>query len=218
MKNSRIAHAMQFVGDDLIAEACTHTSPRHSRLLLAAACAALVLLGGVGCAVYRAYWGAGSAADIPPADLTRPFETGSEAVASGEEPPPPAEEVTYPKSSLIADYTNVYAVASVCVPMEGAEIPATYFSPNYMVIFTRPEEAGWVLAAGDTLSIEFTLAEGQTCTLDLGYIQDGVYHDLSSARAAAFSDTLTAPADGTYYFCVTNRTSENAVIQGGSIR
>ena len=41
MKNSRIAHAMQFVGDDLIAEACTHTSPRHSRLLLAAACAAL---------------------------------------------------------------------------------------------------------------------------------------------------------------------------------
>ena len=50
MKNSRIAHAMQFVGDDLIAEACTHTSPRHSRLLLAAACAALVLLGGVGCA------------------------------------------------------------------------------------------------------------------------------------------------------------------------
>ena len=89
MKNSRIAHAMQFVGDDLIAEACTHTSPRHSRLLLAAACAALVLLGGVGCAVYRAYWGAGSAAGIPPADLTRPFETGSEAVASGEEPPPP---------------------------------------------------------------------------------------------------------------------------------
>ena len=51
MKNSRIAHAMQFVGDDLIAEACTHTSPRHSRLLLAAACAALVLLGGVSCAV-----------------------------------------------------------------------------------------------------------------------------------------------------------------------
>ena len=57
------------------------------------------------------------------------------------------------KKNLINDYSNVYADNSVCVTMDGNSIPPIYFSPNYMVIFTQPNEDGWTLSKGDEFSI-----------------------------------------------------------------
>ena len=158
------------------------------------------------------YWGAGPAKNIDFADLTQPFGT----VASDKNVPANENELLYEKSNLINDYSNVYADNAVCVTMDGNSIPPIYFSPNYMVIFTRPNEDGWTLSKGDEFSINFSLFE--KIQLDIGYILNGKYYEITSGGTGPdFGNIITAPEDGIYYFCVTNRSSSNAVIKSGEI-
>jgi hypothetical protein len=126
-------------------------------------------------------------------------------------------EVKTEKSDLITDYSNVFAENSVSCSTEDGKIPAIYFSPAYMVIFTQAENSRWTLDAGEVLQISLTLNEKQSLTLEFGYVLDGRYHALSTAKGNAFSEAFQAPEAGDYYFCVTNRSSANAVVTGGSI-
>jgi hypothetical protein len=53
--------------------------------------------------------------------------------------------------------------------------------------------------------------------MEFGYVLDGQYRPLFTARGNTFSDTFQAPEAREYYFCVTNRSSANAVVEDGSI-
>jgi hypothetical protein len=119
---------------------------------------------------------------------------------------------------LIADYSNVFADNSVNCATEGGEIPSIYFSPNYMVIFTQTEDSGWTLDAGEELNFSLNLNKKQGLTLEFGYVLNGQYCPLYTASGNTFSDTFQAQETGEYYFCVTNRSSANAVVEGGSIQ
>ena len=100
--------------------------------------------------------------------------------------------------------------------MDGNSIPSIYFSPNYMVIFTQQNEDGWTLSKGDEFTINFSLFE--KIQLDIGYILNGKYYEIaSSGTGSEFGYTISVPEDGIYYFCVTNRSSSNAVIKSGEI-
>lgn len=143
--------------------------------------------------------------------MTQPFGT----VASDKNVPANENELLYEKSNLINDYSNVYADNSVCVTMDGNSIPSIYFSPNYMVIFTQENENGWALSKGDELTIDFSQYE--KIQLEIGYILNGQYYKIATGTGLEFGNIISAPEDGIYYFCVTNRSSSNAIIKSGEI-
>ena len=214
MNAELFSEAMSEVDDRYYEEAANYHYKKFGwkKWSIAAACLASVLvLCGFGYAAYI-YWGVGSAGNIDFAELTQPFGT----VASDKAVPANENELFNEKSGPINDYSNVYADNSVCVTMDGSSIPPIYFSPNYMVIFTQPNEAGWTLSKGDEFSISFSLFE--KVQLDIGYILNGKYYKITSGGTGPdFGNTISAPEDGIYYFCVTNRSSSNAVIKSGEI-
>lgn len=214
MNAKLFSEAMNEVNDKYYEEAASYHCKKYGwrKWSMVAACLAVVLvLCGFGYAAYI-YWGVGSARNIDFADLTKPFGT----IASDKESPVNGGEIFYEKSKLINDYSNVYADNSVCVTVDGSSIPSIYFSPNYMVIFTQPNEVGWTLSKGDKFSINFSLFE--KIQLDVGYILNGKYYEIASGGTGPdFGNIITAPEDGIYYFCVTNRSSSNAVIKSGEI-
>ena len=126
-------------------------------------------------------------------------------------------EIFFEKSNLISDYENVYADNSVCVASNNNIIPSIYFSPNYMVIFSQEDEQGWILKAEEKLTLGFSLLQTQSIELEVGYILNGEYHVLSLTKGCDFNETLTVSDEGEYYFCVTNHSSENAIIKSGNI-
>jgi hypothetical protein len=181
---------------------------RRRPALIAACLAAAFALCGFG---YAARWGVGTADGISFGALTQDFQTAvSDRVKD-------VSDVKTEKSDLITDYSNVFAENSVPCATEDGEIPSLYCSPTYMVIFTQAEDSGWTLDAGEELTVSIDLNKKQSLTLELGYVLNGQYHTLSTVKGNTFRDTFTAPEAGDYYFCVTNRSSANAVITGGSI-
>ncbi|MCD8144745.1 MAG: emp24/gp25L/p24 family protein [Oscillospiraceae bacterium] len=208
------SEAITELDDKYYEEAASYQSRKRSWRTwntVAACLAAILVLCGFGYGI-SVYWGVGSTENVSLDDLTQPFGT----VAFDQETQSGESEVFHEKSELISDYTDVYAEDSVCVTLDGTSIPSIYFSPNYMVIFTQQNEEGWELSKGDELTICFTVYE--KLQLDIGYILNGEYYDLSTGvTGPEFSNTISAPEDGTYYFCVTNRSSSNAIITYGEI-
>ena len=214
MNTKLFSEAISEVSDKYYEEAANYHCKKHgwTKWSAMAACFVIVLvLCGFGYAAY-VYWGVGSAENSNFADLTQPFGT----VASNKDIPVNENEIFCEKSELINDYSNVYADNSVCVTIDSNSIPSIYFSPNYMVIFTQPNEAGWMLSKGEEFAINFSLFE--KIQLDIGYILNGKYYEITSGGTGPdFSNIISAPEDGIYYFCVTNRSSSNAVIRSGEI-
>lgn len=213
MNSKLFSEAMSEVNDKYYEEAANYQCKKYRWTKWSAVAACLVValaLCGFGYAVYT-YWGVGSAENIDFEDLTQPFGT----VASDTDVQINEEEIFYEKSELINDYTNVHADNSVCVTMDGNSIPSTYFSPNYMVIFTQENENGWALSKGDELTIDFSQYE--KIQLEIGYILNGQYYKIATGTGLEFGNIISAPEDGIYYFCVTNRSSSNAIIKSGEI-
>jgi hypothetical protein len=191
-------------------EACQvrTTEKNRSHLMLAAAClATAVALCGFG---YATYWGVGATDEIPFHALTQNFQTTTSDTEEG------TNYTELEKSDLITDYSNVLADNSVNCPTENGEIPSIYFSPTYMVIFTQAENSGWTLNAGEKLDFSLDLNKSQSLSLEFGYVLDGQYHAFTSVMGS-FGETFQAPEAGEYYFCVTNCSSSNAVVDGGRI-
>ena len=214
MNAKLFSEAINEVNDKYYEEAANYHCKKYrwKKWSIVAACLAAVLVLCGFCYAAYIYWGAGPAKNIDFADLTQPFGT----VASDKNVPANENELLYEKSNLINDHSNVYADNSVCVTMDGNSIPPIYFSPNYMVIFTQPNEDGWTLSKGDEFSINFSLFE--KIQLDIGYILNGKYYEITSGGTGPdFGNIITALEDGIYYFCVTNRSSSNAVIKSGEI-
>lgn len=213
MNAKKFAEAMNEVNDKYYEEAANYQCKKHRWVKWSTVAACLVValaLCGFGYAAYI-YWGVGSTENIDFDDLMQPFGT----VASDKDVQVSQDEIFYEKSELINDYTNVYADNSVCVTLDGNSIPSIYFSPNYMVIFTQQNEDGWALSKGDEFTIDFSLYE--KLQLEIGYILNGKYYEITSGTGPEFGNTISASEDGIYYFCVTNRSSSNAIIKSGEI-
>lgn len=214
MKPPRIAAAMEALDDDLISGAVTYVPARvvrRNRIVLLAACiAALLALCGFGYAAAH-FWGIGSAKPSDFDDLADPFGT-----LAGDRDTQAEAPTCYVKSDLITDYTNVYADNAVCVELQDNRIPAIYFSPNYMAIFTQDAEAGWSLSKGEEVTFRFSLYE--PLQLEVGYVLNGRYYKVTSGMGPDFEHTICAPEDGSYFFCLTNRSSSNAILTDGIIQ
>ncbi len=183
------------------------------RLLLIAACfIGLLALCGFGYAI-SIYWGVGSAENISFDDLTQPFGT----IVIDNDTIREIEDTAWEKSDIIADYTNIFADNSTCYSLTNDDIPSLYFSPAYMIIFAQEDEAGWTLKSGESIVFNLSLNEKQNIELEFGYVLNGEYRELSTVTGHEFSETLQSAEDGDYYLCVTNKSSENAVIISGTI-
>lgn len=186
---------------------------KHPILTTAACFIFLFTLCGFGY-VISIYWGAGSADGISFANLTQPFGTINNAHGSITE----VDDNAWERSDIIVDYTNIFADNSVCYILDNGNIPALYFSPAYMVIFAQENNTGWTLDAGEKIAFALSLNDKQSIELEIGYVFNGEYHELSTAKGHDFSETLQAAENGEYYICITNRSSINAVIVNGSIK
>lgn len=215
MTNKQFSEALSQISDRYIIETINFRNKKgKKKYSLLAACLILALiLCGFAFAVHS-YLGVGSAEDASFKELTQPFETTSSTEISENA----ADETFFTKSDIISDYSEVYADNSVCVTVEGEKIPSVYFSPNYMIIFTQKDEKGWTLEEGDQFMIDVSLYDQQSITMEIGYILDGKYYNMCNTLGPDFSNVLNVTEDGDYYFCITNRSSANAVIESGDIK
>lgn len=214
MNGTIFSEAIGAIDSKYIDKALNYRPKRKVHILpFAASLTILLLLCGFAYTAH-VYWGVGPAEWTDISELTQPFGTvAGEQLANQKKD----SRIFYEKSSLISNYTNVYADCSVCVTTEENVIPPLYFSPNYMVIFTQGDEKGWALETGDELTLHISLHQAQSLELETGYIVNGEYHLLSLAKGNDFNETLTAADAGKYFICVTNRSSTNAVIRAGEI-
>lgn len=212
MNVKEFSEAMSEIDCRYIDKAINYHHKRNRYILPLVASLAIFVLCGFAYSAY-VYWGVGNVGRIGYNELTKPFGT----LSSEQQIIENDDGIFIEKSNLINDYENVYANNSVCVAADNNVIPSIYFSPNYMVIFTKESENGWKLDAEEELAINFSLNHVQSLELEIGYILNGEYHELSLTKGYDFSETLTAPEEGEYYFCITNHSSENAIIESGEI-
>lgn len=172
----------------------------------------ILILCGFSCAAY-VYWGTGSANHIHFDILTQPFGT----IADDKETENQRKDTIWTKSDLIQNYDKIYADNAINYMLEDNNIPAIYFSPNYMVIFTHKNNCGWILNTGEELTLDFSLDTRQSLELEIGYVLNGTYYELSITKGGDFRNTIRAAQEGEYYFCITNHSSTNAVIIEGNI-
>lgn len=212
MNTKMFSEAMSEIDSRYVEKTLNYHNKKKKYILSLVASLVFILSCGFAYAAYT-YWGVGSADNIDFNRLTQPFGTvGSEQQMNEND-----SEIFFEKSNLISDYENVYADNSVCVASNNNIIPSIYFSPNYMVIFSQEDEQGWILKAGEKLTLGFSLLQTQSIELEVGYILNGEYHVLSLTKGCDFNETLTVSDEGEYYFCVTNHSSENAIIKSGNI-
>lgn len=214
MNTKVFSEAMGEIDSRYIDQALNYRRKRRMHLFpFAAGLAIFLLTCGFAYTVY-VYWGVGLAGNVDRNKLTQPFGT----VAGGQLADGSDSGIFFEKSGLIRDYSDVYADCSTCVAVNENTIPPLYFSPNYMVIFTQEDKNGWTVGAGGELTFHISLYHGQSLELEVGYVLNGEYHLLSVTKGSDFNETLTGTDTGEYYFCVTNHSSVNAVIEDGEIR
>lgn len=177
--------------------------------LLLAAAIMLLALGGACLAGVR-YFGVGSAKGADERELTKPLPTEASSEAAAEPKP-------YTSCGVITDEESLNLAGSSLVQTGDGAVPETFISPGYMAVFARTEAEGWEALSGETVSLSFTLADGQTIDMEAGYVQNGVYHKLFRALGPELSTEFTTEEAGTLYFCLTNRSSRTAVIESGSV-
>lgn len=180
--------------------------------MLLAAALVLLALGGA-CFAGVQVFGVGSAKGKDVRELTKPLPTqtvsGSQA---GSEPKP------YASCGVITDEEGLCLAGSSLVEAEEGAIPGTFISPGYMAVFARTEADGWAVSGGETVSVSFTLADGQTIDMEAGFVLNGTYHKLFRALGPELSAEFAPEEAGTLYICVTNRSSQTAVIETGSVK
>lgn len=177
--------------------------------VLLAAAILLLALGGACLAGVR-YFGVGSAKGADVRELTKPLPTEASSEAA-------AEPMPYTSCGVIIDEEVLSLAGSSLVPTGDGAVPETFISPGYMAVFARTEAEGWEALSGETVSLSFTLADGQTIDMEAGYVQNGVYHKLFRALGPELSTEFSPEEAGTLYFCLTNRSSRTAVIENGSV-
>ena len=217
MNKMKFAEAMSMVDDRYYEEAENYQRKDGKRTvkrpLMLAACLVMSLAFCGFAYMASVYWGSGPADGSSFEELTKPFGTISEDENAFTE----VEDSAWTRSELISDYNSVYADHSAMYDLNGNAIPSVYFSPAWMVIFAQEDGAGMRLDSGDTVTFDYVLKNKQSLEIEMGYILNGQYYELSKALGSHNETVFQADEAGEYYFCLTNRSSTNAVIDHGSI-
>ena len=217
MNKMKFAEAMSMVDDRYYEEAENYQRKDGKRavnrplLLVACLVISLALCGFAYMA--SVYWGSGPTDGASFEELTKPFGT----IAGDKNTFTEVEDSAWTRSELISDYSSVYADNSAMYFLNGNIIPSVYFSPAWMVIFAQEDGAGMSLDSGDTVKFDYVLKNKQRLEIEMGYILNGQYYELSTALGNYNETDFQADEAGEYYFCLTNRASTNAVIDSGSI-
>lgn len=213
MNAKMISEALGELDEKYLEEAMAYRVSRR-RLrpgMLLAAVLVLLALGGA-CFAGVQFFGVGSAKGKDVRELTKPLPTAASSEAStGSEPKPDAS------CGVISNEESLSLAGSRLVQAEDGAIPETYISPGYMAVFARTEADGWQVSGGETVSLSFTLADGQTIDMEAGFVLNGTYYKLFRALGPELLTEFTPEEAGTLYFCLTNRSSQTAVIQSGSV-
>ena len=193
-------------------EAMAYRKTRRIRPgMLLAAVVLLLALGGA-CFAGVQVFGVGSAKGKDVRELTKPLPTQTVSEPQTETEPKP-----YVSCGVITDEESLNLAGSSLVKAEDGAIPETFLSPGYMAVFARTDAEGWQVSDGETVSVSFTLAENQTIDMEAGFVLNGTYHKLFRALGPTLSTEFTPEEGGTLYLCLTNRSSQTAVLQSGSI-
>ena len=179
--------------------------------MLLAAVVLLLALGGA-CFAGVQVFGVGSAKGKDVRELMKPLPTQTVSEAQTETEPKP-----YASCGVILDEEDLRLAGSSLVEAEDGAIPETFLSPGYMAVFARTDAEGWQVSDGETVSVSFTLAENQTIDMEAGFVLNGTYHKLFRALGPTLSTEFTPEEGGTLYLCLTNRSSQTAVLQSGNI-
>jgi hypothetical protein len=181
------------------------------RILYPVLIASTLCLCGFGYKVYSII-GAGYTKNIDRNRLDVPFDTKSSSkdVSSGK------TEKTNKSGVDISNIDDVFAEKFKRIDVNSAQIESLYFSPEYMLIFSDGGNA-WNGIEGKTLRLDFQLDYDQSLHLGCGYIDNGKYHQMDLTGGNKFSLSIKVKKGHKYYLCVTNYSSENAVIKEGSL-
>lgn len=218
MKGKDLIIGMSFIDEKYVNEAMStkketkHIIIRRKTGRMVVCLILVIALCGFTYAAIR-YWGVGSTENIKIEDLIQPFGT----IVSEKDISEEVHTSEVEKSELIDDYENIFARDILNWEMDSNVISSLYFSPAYMVMFTQAEGQGWDLEVGESLTLNFSLTSKQSLEIEIGYVFNGEYHKISSPKGTTFTEIITAYERGTYYFCITNRSSSNAVLSEGAI-
>ena len=213
MNTKLLSDALGELDERYLEEAMAYRASRRRirpGMLLAAALV-LLALGGA-CFAGVQVFGVGSAKGKNVRDLAKPLPTAASSEAStGAEPKPDIS------CGVILDEESLNLTGSSLVEAEDGTILETYISPGYMAVFAQTEAGGWQVTDGETVSLSFTLADGQAIDMEVGVVLNGTYHKLFRALGPELSTEFSPEEAGTLYLCLTNRSSQTAVIETGRV-
>lgn len=155
--------------------------------------------------------------------------------ASMQEVPAATEIPVYEKRALISNIINedqlqtilASSVTNFALEKNNGKftIPEILTGNGDFVIFTKTGETGWRLKRGEKLSIQFNLdlttnkySDPIGEFMEVGYIKNGIPIKGLFNKAEEFSYTLTADADGEYYFYTENLSAGKIIIATGNIK
>lgn len=139
------------------------------------------------------------------------------------------------KESLVAsvqipENSCFHAVANEsCVPgspvqeiaLLGDKTPAVIIPNGAMGIFSKGDAAGWACDSGDTITWKFEkypMENKNSQTLGVGYIQDGVMHEMQTFRDSLSGEyELPVLEEGVYYIYVIALSSDPISLKEGEI-
>lgn len=117
-------------------------------------------------------------------------------------------------------FANYFGEVNLTQTESNYSIPEIYVSPNHMAILSTQTGDGLTALDEDnsTMEISFNLSNKQSLTLEIGVICDGEYYTLSNTKGIDFTENFNTTPSQEYYICITNRTSENAIISNGRVQ
>lgn len=184
---------------------------KKHRILYPVLIAAALCLCGFGYKLYSII-GAGYTKDIDQNRLAVPFDTS----ASSKDTHSAKTEKKNTSGVDIRNINDVFAEKFKRIDVDSHQIDSLYFSPEYMLIFSNQGES-WTKEDGQTLCLNIQLEDDQSLYLGCGYIDNGEYYELTLSKGNTFSFSIKMKEGHEYYLCVTNYSSENAVIKKGTI-
>lgn len=151
-------------------------------------------------------------------DLAGQRAVGTAQVEDGE---PAVGSFTPPESEIITDFGDYEPLWLTEVAVSGNETPELIGGNGAMCLFTQESGSGWDLREGESLSWSFEVYPYNKLSypsLWVGYVFNGAVcgmEKVSTSEGGSF--VLTAPADGEYYLCYINMTSDPVAIHEGSV-
>lgn len=118
------------------------------------------------------------------------------------------------------------SITNVAVTRKGSvyQIPEVLTNNGDIVIFTKKNDAGWHLEAGEQLTLHYELdlktnpgSDPDGERMEVGYIRDGELVSGYFDKASEFNYTVTAEKSGLYYFYMSNWSAGHIITTSGTI-